>query len=498
MYNTRPNRTNTEVATGGHQMAKDPITEAFSRLLAHDPRAVLVASPKLQSTVADVDSIARATELRIVKAGLQNTVLGLRAPNGPGFLALLLACRHAGAVAMLLDERTTDQEALRIARRLGAAGLVSCSVAWPSDAGQISIRPTGYQAAGDLSDHVAVIKMTSGSTGEARGIAISGEALLADDEALTSTMGIARSDRLLAAVPFSHSYGLSSLVIPALVRGCALVVPAGHGAFDPLTAARELEASVFPTVPAYLSALLRVPDPIDLPSSLRLVISAGAPLAPETAVRFRECHGQFIHVFYGASECGGITYDAEGSAGERGALGEPIRDVRVELQTVDGEQADIGRVVVSSPAVAESYYPDSDDDLRNGRFVSSDLGSWTERELKLVGRADEMINIRGTKINPREIERIIERLEHVNEVKVLGIPMAESGDTVLRAVIACPSDALDWDRVRSWCRGHLSDFKIPRSVVFVNRLPRDERGKIVRAELVRGPSIDDHPGHEQS
>ncbi len=110
-------------------------------------------------------------------------------------------------------------------------------------------------------------------------------------------MGIAPSDRLLAAVPFSHSYGLSSLVMPALVRGNALIVPAGRGAFDPLTAAGELEATVFPTVPAYLSGLLRVSDRIELPSSLRLVVSAGAPLIPETAVRFRERHGRVAHVF---------------------------------------------------------------------------------------------------------------------------------------------------------------------------------------------------------
>ncbi|MCH7780962.1 MAG: acyl--CoA ligase [Acidobacteria bacterium] len=488
-----------KVETSGHQMAKDPITEAFSRLLARNPLAVLVASPAMRATVADVDAMARTVEQRIGKAGLGDAApIALRAPNGPGFLAVLLACRRAGAAALLLDERTTDHEADRITRRLGAAGLVSCSVAWPGDEGGISVRATGHCMVADLPDRVAVIKMTSGSTGEPQGIAIAGESLLADDEALTATMGITPSDRLLATVPFSHSYGLSSLVMPALVRGCTLIVPAGRGPFDPLTAAGVLDATVFTTVPAYLSALLRVSDRIEFPSSLRLVVSAGAPLIPETAVRFRERHGRFAHVFYGASECGGITYDAEGSAAERGTLGEPIRGVRIRLETMDGKQGNVGRIVVSSPAVAESYYPDSDDDLRDGYFVSSDLGSWTGSELKLVGRVDEVINIRGRKINPREIERVIEKLEHVDEVKVLGVLMPESGDTVLRAVIACPSGALDWDRVRSWCRGRLSDFKIPRSVVLVDRLPRDDRGKIVRAELVRGAGVDDRSGHERN
>ena len=136
--------------------------------------------------------------------------------------------------------------------------------------------------------------------------------------------------------------------------------------------------------------------------------------------------------------------------------------------------------------------------LRNGRFISGDLGTWVGRELRLVGRVDDVINIRGRKVNPREIEQVIEALDHVDEVRVLGIPLPESGDTVLRAVIACSSGDLDWNRVRSWCRGRLSDFKIPRSVVFVDRLPRNHRGKIDRAELPRGPVDDDRPGHERN
>ena len=141
--------------------------------------------------------------------------------------------------------------------------------------------------------------------------------MMADDEALTRTMGIRPDDRLLASVPFSHSYGLSSLVVPAIVRGTQLVVVDTPGSFTSLEAILATGATVFPTVPAFLSGLLRMAEaPTDL-GTLRLLISAGAKLLPETAVRFRERYGRPVHVFYGASECGGITYDAEGSAAER-------------------------------------------------------------------------------------------------------------------------------------------------------------------------------------
>src|SRR5262249_14836610 len=134
-----------------------------------------------------------------------------------------------------------------------------------------------------------------------------------------------------AAIPLSHSYGLSSLVLPALLRGTPLVLPEEDGLLAPFAAAAAAGATVFPTVPAYVEALLKLSHPPAWPPSLRLVIAAGAPLQPATARRFRETFGLPVHVFYGASECGGICYDREGSAGERGTVGTPVQGVEVEL-----------------------------------------------------------------------------------------------------------------------------------------------------------------------
>ena len=139
----------------------------------------------------------------------------------------------------------------------------------------------------------------------------SAAALLADEAQLAETMGIGGDDRLLAAMPLSHSYGFSSLALPALVRGATLVLPedgAGLAAtasiapLAPLAAARELAATVFPTVPAWLGGFVRLASAPAWPESLRLVLAAGAPLAPETARDFRRRTAREVHVFYGASE----------------------------------------------------------------------------------------------------------------------------------------------------------------------------------------------------
>src|SRR5205085_4834600 len=165
----------------------------------------------------------------------------------------------------------------------------------------------------------------------------------------------------------------------------------------PFVTAARLGATFYPTVPAYLDALVRTSDPPPRPDCLRLVITAGAPLAAATSARFRETFGLPVHVFYGSSECGGICYDREGGAAERGTVGAPVEGVRVILEPVDDREG--GRVTVESPAVASGYLPpplEPDDRPRDGRFRAGDLAVWRGGgELALQGRVDDLVNIKG-------------------------------------------------------------------------------------------------------
>ena len=297
-------------------------------------------------------------------------------------------------------------------------------------------------------------------------------------------MGIRPDDRLLATVPLSHSYGLSSLALPALVRGTLLVLPEASSLFDPFVAAERAAATVFPTVPAYLDALLRLSEAPARPPSLRLVLTAGALLAPATARRFRETFGLPVHVFYGASECGGICYDRTGDAGERGTVGSPVEGVQVALEPIDATSAGEGVVTVVSPSVAAGYLPDPDPRLRGGRFVGGDLATWRDGELVLRARLDDMVNVRGKKVNPREIEEVLAGLAEVEEVVVLGVPVPERSGEMLRAVIACRPGRLSVEEVHAWCRERLAPHKVPRSVLLIPEMPRTPRGKIDRPALL--------------
>lgn len=472
-------------------MSQHPILRAFAALA---PGLPLVLSPDgpatRKATVADVEALAGAAGAALARGGIEEgTLVAVAAGNGPGFLAALLALWRRGSPALLLDFHAPEAEGLRAAHTLGAAAVLRAASCWPAGEQDFAVAPAAGPAERPAAalDGVAVVKLTSGSTGLPRGIATPAEALVADDGALAATMGLRESDRLLVSIPLSHSYGLSSLAMPALMRGTPLVVPGGEGPLAPLAAAEREGATVFPTVPAYVEGLLRLSSRPAWPCSLRLVVAAGAPLAPRVAGRFREAFGLPVHVFYGASECGGICYDREGGAGERGTVGTPVDGVEVRLEAPEGGGApgpgEPAVVAVTSPAVARGYLPDPGPRLGGGRFRAGDLAVWEGGELALRGRVDDLINVKGKKVDPREVERVLAQLAGVEEVAVLGVALPERGSELVRAVIACREERLTPAAVLDWCRRHLAAHKVPRSVILLPELPRTARGKLDRAAL---------------
>jgi acyl-coenzyme A synthetase/AMP-(fatty) acid ligase len=183
------------------------------------------------------------------------------------------------------------------------------------------------------------------------------------------------------------------------------------------------------------------------------------------------------HVFYGASECGGISYDRGGGAAMRGTVGTPIAGVGVAL---GGD----GAVVVRSAAAGLRHVPDADERLEDGVFRSADLATFTSGgELALVGRADGVINVGAKKVHPAEIEAVLRAMPGVREALVLGVPAPGDERTIVRAFVACDPATISYADVASWCRERLAGHKVPRSIVRLDAIPKNARGKIDRAAL---------------
>lgn len=460
----------------------DPLAAAFLARTHDAPDRPLVLSPRRTVVARDLQDLAVALATRLEAAVPEGGgLVGLAVPDGPAFLAALVAIRLAGHAALLLDAQAPAVEQSARAAALGASAILTASTGWIDAPEAFAIAPCAGPPR--RLSAAAIVKLTSGSTGAPRGVAVSAQAALADESQLFDTMGLRADDRLLATVPWSHSYGFTTLVLSALVRGLPLIVPEDRARLAaPLDAAAACAATVFPTAPAYLTPWGALSAPPPLPPSVRLVISAGATLAPAVAERFRRVHGQPVHTFYGASECGGICYDQRGDAAERGTVGTPVRDVALTFAAVDGREAGEGLVVVRSPAVASGYLPVADDRLADGRFETADLGRLIDDEIAIVGRASQVINVRGRKVNPTEVEQVIRRLAAVDDVVVVGLPQADGGE-VVRAVVAGQPPAVSDEQVRRWCASHLAPHKVPRSIVLVPAIRYTTRGKVDTAWL---------------
>jgi acyl-CoA synthetase (AMP-forming)/AMP-acid ligase II len=458
-------------------MRTDPILDAFDRLTQRDGSAALVATRGGTACRSHVASWAQAASSSLADCGaIPGSYALVSCVNGAGFLAAVIGARRAGLVPVLADWASPPAELDRVAESLGVAARISCGDVFPRETTSIRVTPE-RRAPTPALPGAGFVKLTSGSSGTPSGVAIASEALAADDDQLASAMGLSASDRFVGAIPWSHSYGLSSLVMPALRRGSVLVLPDDSSPWAAIEAASAFDATVIPTVPVYLQTLVGLSVPPRWPESLRTVISAGAPLSGETSARFAERFGRRAHVFYGASECGGICYDRDGGAAERGTVGAPIDGVDVSLD------AD-GRVVVRGPALALARVPEPDDRLGEGAFESADLGAWTGRgELTLLGRADGLINVGGKKVHPAEVESVLRTMPGVSDAVVVGVAATGDERAIVRAFVACDPERVSYADVATWCRARLAGHKVPRSIIRLADLPRTSRGKIDRAAL---------------
>lgn len=472
----------------GHELLS-----AFSHLVERRENDALVLAVRRRATIGDIDRLARSISKQLVVTFGHAGLIGLALPNGPAFLAGLLAVLRSGQTALLLDVLAPAEDQARSIRMLGASGVLRCTKTWPDSAADFQLLPTADDVSRRDVPGGAVVKLTSGSTGVPRGVLMPAESLVADEAALASTMALRADDRLLATIPWSHSYGFTTIALSAMVRGIQLVLPTDNGPLSPLVDGNSLGATVFPTVPAYIQALVKMARPPALPHAMRLVISAGAPLSPSSAELFRLTYRQPVHVFYGSSECGGICYDREGGAGERGTVGTPVDGVHVSLAPSPECGPGSGLVTIRSSAVGTRYLPVENDTLDSGRFQTSDVGNWRAGELVLSGRIDRMINVRGRKVDPAEVEGVLAQLEGVDEVVVLGVGIPGGKDQAVRAVIVTSVADLAYADIVEWCRSQLAAHKVPRSIVIVDTLPRTPRGKIDHAALRELASLDSNP-----
>jgi acyl-CoA synthetase (AMP-forming)/AMP-acid ligase II len=460
------------------------IVDEFDRLWRTDPARPLIHLPSrgCSLTASDLQRKRRQFITELTAAGIRDGHIVLsRTGNRPSFFPLLLAAWSVGAVVMPVDEGTRDHELDELASQFGVAADVRAGVrpvraARPLDeALTIEVRP---QSVRTRHPGFGLLKLTSGSTGARKAVAVPPVAMINDTSRIIKAMGIRPDDTQIAVIPLSHAYGFGNLVLPLFLQGTPIVL---REAFVPqaiVADARRYQARVMPGVPFMFQHLAANPPRDGWPPSLTWLISAAARLDPGLRRAFHDRFGVKIHSFYGTTETGGIAFDDSDVTDDSAAVGWPMPGVTVELHDSDAVPEAYGLVHVRSDAVAPGYVPASADDgqgqLSKG-FLTGDYGTiLSDGRLVLAGRISTFINVAGRKVQPGEIEQALRDMPGVVDARVLAVADSVRGEQVA-AVVA--GGAVSRAAIRQFCVSRLPSYKVPRVIVVVPELPLTARGK---------------------
>jgi long-chain acyl-CoA synthetase len=461
-------------------MLNDTILEAWevTRRRNRDRAAIFDVDGKVVRTFSQIQERADyfARQLETIGPG---QVFAVQIGNHPDWPSLFLACLRKQLVVLPLEQTISDeqkQSAFEICHVVAAAVSGGRNVQIPPPETAAATKNASANDWGN--DRPSLLKLTSGTTAAPRAIRFRSDQLLADCENICETMGISQRDLNFGVIPISHSYGFSNLLTPLIARGVSLALSNDRiprAIIDGLTAS---SATVFPGMPVFYQSFCEMAEAPYLPD-LRLCISAGAPLAPDTAQGFCGKFGREIHSFYGASECGGICYVREAQA-VPGFVGEAMSGV--EIEQVDPDNP-ISLVRVRSRAVATGYFPEPDENkLGHGIFVPDDLLEKMHGGYRIVGRSSDLINVAGKKVHPAEVEAEILRCRGVRAAIVFGRESERRNEEIAACVVA---KGLSERELLAHCRARLSSWQVPRRIYFVEAIPVNERGKTSRRELAQ-------------
>jgi len=412
--------------------------------------------------------------------------VGLMLRNSPEFVLAYLASVGAGAIVVPLNDRYGPKDVLDLVEASGVSRLITaeafrplceqarCALVLTEAWGDLD-RDTHWSPPAVDRDAPAMYQFSSGSTGRPTRIARTHRQLLFELDSLAETIGFGPDDRFLGAAPFSHVNGLMRTMLSSLYVGAALypVARFDRRAVAALIASERI--SVFIAVPFMFIALAETDfDPAPDWGALRLCISASAPLPARYNRAFHARFGRYVRQLYGSTETGTISVNlAPDIEGSLESVGQPIQGVHVAIVGEDGnrvEPGDAGEIVVHSPGASD------------GSFRTGDLGRVDRHGmLSLHGRITSFINKGGFKVDPREVEDLLEEHSSVLEAAVVGEPTSH-GDERIKAlvVLRAPCSASE---LATYLASRVADFKIPSAIEFCSELPRTPTGKIRRGLL---------------
>ena len=351
-------------------------------------------------------------------------------------------------------------------------------------------RPTQQSPAPKASKHSSIIILTSGTTGTPKGANRSTPPTLAPIGGILSHVPFKADEVTSLPAPMFHALGFLHATI-GMFLGSTLVL---HSEFKPDQVFDDIakhKVSAVVVVPVMLSRMLdaleKRNDKPDL-SSLRIIFVSGSALGADVAERALKDIGPVVYNMYGSTEIAFATI-AQPKHLEYNSTtaGPPVKGVKVRIYDENGKelpQGEVGRIFVGTSFPFEGYTGGGNKQIIDGLLSSGDVGYFDERGLLYIsGRDDEMIVSGGENVFPAEVEDCISGHPDVVEATAIGVEDKEWGHRLRAFVVKKDNANLDEDTVKKHVKDQLAKYKVPREVIFLDELPRNPTGKILKREL---------------
>lgn len=463
------------------------ITDVLDRHAALRPTALALADGVVRLSWSDLCVAVDAVAARLTTQGLQiGDRVAVHGHDGAATLIAALAVLRAGGVHAPVDHTLVEPEVASLISALGTPWRLDVPKGAAVDAA-LELRATGQVRTPDplgpgLS---AFLRLSSGTTGAAKGVLISHTSLRERVIAANRGLQLGPDDRVLWLLPMAYHFAVS--ILNYLHHGTAIVFGNALRATGTATIARDQAVTFAYGSPWHIRRLAELPVGHDLPPTLTRVVSTTTALDATAAADFRARHGRGVQQGLGIIEVG-LPFLSPGVDGERpGDLGAPLPDYRVELLDEHGNATDgAGELAIAGPGLFDAYltpWRPRDSVLHRGFFRTGDRAERTpEGGIRLLGRLKDVINVGGVKVFPLEVECVLDAHPWVVASRVRSAPEARLGEQVHAEVQLKPGHDVKTvhDELASWCAERLAPLKRPAAYTVVERLAMTASGKVVR------------------
>ncbi|HWM62375.1 MAG TPA: AMP-binding protein [Solirubrobacterales bacterium] len=437
--------------------------------------------------------------------------VGIMCRNHRGFIEATLASAKLGASALYLNTMFAGPQLAEVTRREGPKALVYDEeftglldgvdggveriVGWVDGETEVTTLDSLIAANDDSNlkpppDKPRFVILTSGTTGTPKGAQRSSPDGLLALAALIDKIPFRTRESMMVAAPLFHSWGFFHFVM-SLPTASTLVL---RRRFDPegtLQAVQEHRAQVLAAVPVMIQRILQLPDETlrsyDL-SSLRITSLSGSALPGELATAWMDRFGDTVYNLYGSTEVAYATVATpEDLRAAPGTAGRAPRGTVVRLYDEAGQEVprgEVGRIFVGNEMSFEGYTGGGGKEAIGGLLCSGDVGHLDPAgRLFIDGRDDEMIVSGGENVFPREVEDLLADHEAIVEVAVIGVEDQEYGQRLKAFVVAAAEVEVSEEDLKAHIKANLASYKTPREIEFMEELPRNATGKVLKREL---------------